>query len=143
MNALKKALLASAIVGAAFVSTGGSASAMPLAAGATANSVTQLTVDGNIIQVQRRRGGRAFRGGGRRAVRGGNFRRGGGFRRGRGRRGPSAGAVGAAIGLGLLGAAIAAGAANSAPARECWYERRRVYNRWGEFVGWRRQRFCN
>lgn len=137
MNALKKTLLAGAIVGAAFASTGSSASAMSLPVGGTANTITQLTVDGNIIHVQRRRGGRTFRRGGRRAGRGAGIRRRGGFRRGRGRRGPSAGAVGAAIGLGLLGAAIAAGAANSAPAPaapaggRCDYWASRCAANWG------------
>ncbi|MCC2097856.1 MAG: hypothetical protein KDJ29_13240 [Hyphomicrobiales bacterium] len=63
----------------------------------------------------------------------------------RGRRGIGAGA---AIGLGILGLGLAgaAAAANSRPAyeaRECWWERRNIYNEYGDYVGRRRVRVCN
>jgi hypothetical protein len=56
----------------------------------------------------------------------------------------------AAIAAGVLGAlaigALAAGAANAEPGYygdDCWYERRPVYNSWGDFRGYRRTRVCN
>lgn len=49
---------------------------------------------------------------------------------------------------GLLGAAIIANQAYAAPvyaepAPACWLEKRAIYNRYGDFVGYRRIRVCN
>ena len=54
---------------------------------------------------------------------------------------------GGAVAAGVVGAlalgAIAASAANAAPVYEdCGYERRPVYNRFGEIIGWRRVAAC-
>ena len=51
------------------------------------------------------------------------------------------GAAAAAIGLGVLGAVIATQAAR-ANYRRCWIERQRVFDDWGNFVGYRRVRVC-
>jgi hypothetical protein len=51
------------------------------------------------------------------------------------------GAAAAVIGLGVLGAVIATQAARSRY-RRCWIERQRVFDDWGNFVGYRRVRVC-
>lgn len=88
------------------------------------------------------RGGYAYRGGGYRggyAYRGGAYRggyyRGGGYYGGGGW-GWGGPAVGAAVGLGVLGAAAAAAAASST------YCRVPVYDSWGNVVGYRNA-YCN
>ncbi len=62
------------------------------------------------------------------------------------------GLVAAGIIGGLALGALAAGAANASPGYyapqrvyggECWMERRAVYNRFGDVVGYRRIRVCN
>jgi hypothetical protein len=102
---------AAALLGAALFT--GSASAAPMmGSGVAAGGATSETL---IVQVQRRSnfGGRGVARGGR-----------------------GIGAAGAAaIGIGILGAAAAANAA------QC-YERQPVVNRWGEIVGYRRIYVC-
>ncbi|MCI4677229.1 hypothetical protein K9U39_13275 [Rhodoblastus acidophilus] len=57
---------------------------------------------------------------------------------------------GAAAAAGLIGGlalgAVAASAANrpyyAEPAGDCWIERRRVYDQWGNYIGHRRIRVC-
>lgn len=135
-----------------------SASALPLSTGMQHSSIT---LDPMIGQVQFKgkggggggfgkggggfnRGGGGFAGGGRGFGGGGGFNRGGrGFNGGG--RGFNRGGAGLAVGLGVLGLAAAAAAANSGPAyaRECWVERRPVTDRWGNYIGTRRIRVCN
>lgn len=148
MNAFKSIILASALAGAIGLAGASSASALSLNLGGVAPATM---ADGNLIQQVQRRGGRAFRGGAVR--RGGIARRGPAVRAFRG--GPRAGYVrrggrwvpGAAIGLGILGAAAIAGAASrpyyDGDYGDCWVERRPIYNNWGEYVGSRRIRVCN
>lgn len=133
MSKIRSIVFASAFAGAIGIVGGGSAQALTLGNGFAPGVAGQYT-NPMIEQVQRRR----FRGGG--------ARRGGGVvRRGRGR----GFGTGAAIGLGILGLGLAgaAAAANSRPAydgyRECWWERRAVYNEYGDFMGRRRVRVCN
>ncbi len=137
-----KSILFSTSTIAGAVMLAGSANAAPIGAGSLSAGVASF--EKNIVQVQMRRGVRGaprvaprvgarpggFRGGGGRVVRGG--------RRGIG------GVGAAAIGLGVLGAAIAAGAAANAapPPAECWIERQPVYDNWGNFRGYRRVRVC-
>ncbi|HUO53339.1 MAG TPA: hypothetical protein VMU18_01260 [Rhodoblastus sp.] len=61
------------------------------------------------------------------------------------------GNAGAAAAAGLIGGmALGAAAANAAqphyyygaPAAECWFERRPVYDSWGNYIGRRRIRVC-
>lgn len=119
-----------AVVGALVLVSSAASAAPGLAAGASALDTSGESL---IVQVQRgARGMRGGRGGGRVIVR-------------RGGRGIG-GAGAAAIGLGMLGAAIAAGAAQSAQPGyygQCWVERRPVHDRWGNFLGYRRVRLCN
>lgn len=134
MNKLRIATIALALAGAAFLAM--PASAAPLGiSGVAAGAPGTVSADSNIIQVQRR--GAVQRRG---VVRGRPVGRGRVVVRGRGY-GRGVGA--AAVGLGILGAAaIAAGAANAEP-RECWVERRPVYDRWGNYIGDRNTRVCN
>jgi len=120
------------------------ASALPLSAGMQQS----LTIDPMIDHVQfKGKGGGGFKGGGGGFNRGGGFK-GGGFGGG-GRRYYGGGGgfnrgAGVAVGLGVLGLAAAAAAANSAPVyRDCWVERRPVTDRWGNYMGTRPTRVCN
>ncbi len=132
MNIIKSLVLASSL--AAAIGLAGAPAASALTMGGAGATVTQDAAANNLVQqVQRRR---AF-------TRGSGVRRSGPVRRGpvyRGRRGISPGGAAAlGLGLGLLGAAAAA---NAYP-RECWIERRPVYNNWGDYVGDRNVRICN
>ncbi len=126
MNRVKTAILAAMISGGFAVSGSGGAQAFTLGA----NGIRGSEVGSSLLEKAQFRGRR--RGFRRRGFRG---------RRGRGI-GP-----GAAIGLGILGLGLAAGAAAAAHPpggyyRQCWYEHRDVFNRWGDYVGTRRIRVC-
>lgn len=127
MKILGLGIIGATLLGAVMFS--GAASAAPLmATGANAGSIQP---DNMIVQVQRRAGARNFGGGGARNFGGGggrNFARGG---RGFGGRGAAIG-----LGLGVLGAAVAIGAAQS-----CW-RRQAVLGYYGEVVGYRRVYVC-
>lgn len=141
MKLLKSALLSGALAGALFMSAGSSAQALPLN-GNLLGAAPAATADRLVIKVQRRGiRGRGIRRG-RTVRRGRSIRRGRSFRRG----------AAAALGLGILGLGLAAGAAHSYPHSggyyyddqpRCWTERRPVYNRFGDYVGRRRVRVCN
>ncbi|MDF2119659.1 hypothetical protein PY365_29275 [Roseiarcaceae bacterium H3SJ34-1] len=124
---------AAAIAGPA-LTTG--ASALPLSRG-----MQQITIDPMIDQVQFKGKGGGFKGGGG-GFKGGGF--GGGGRRYYGGGGGFNRGAGVAVGLGVLGLAAAAAAANSAPVyRDCWVERRPITDRWGNYIGTRPIRVCN
>jgi hypothetical protein len=123
MTKTKSFILASVLAGSFGVAGAGSAQALSLGS-ATYPGVTSQFDTPLIQQVQRRR----FRGGGRRGGRGIG--------------------TGAAIGLGILGLGLAgAAAANAGPRyyrdRECWIERRPMYNRYGDYIGRRNVEVCN
>ena len=127
MTKVKTILFAALVSGAIGLGGTGSAQALTMGPGIIAGAELSQSA---VQQVQFRGRGRGFRGRG--------FRGRGGFR---GRRGFGAGA---AIGLGILGLAAGAAAANAGGYhRSCWYERRNMYNRWGDYVGRRRVRVCN
>ena len=125
-----------AIVAGAMISAPVTATAMTVNAGV---SQMELATSPLIEQVQmRRRVGGPVRG----PVRGG------------GRRGGIGAAGAAAIGLGILGVAAAAAAANQRPAEYyepapvyggpvCHFERQPVYDRFGNYRGDRRVRVCD
>jgi len=123
-------IVAAAVAGAVMLA----ASAASAAPGITTGlNKADIATESQIIQVQRRGVRPGVRPVGPPAGR--VVRRGG---RGIG------GAGAAAIGLGVLGAAIAVGAAQSQPYyRECWIENRPVHDGWGNFMGYRRIRVCN
>ncbi len=132
MNIIKSLVLASSL--AAAIGLAGAPAASALTMGGAGATVTQDAAANNLVQqVQRRRAFSRGSGVRRGAVRGGRVVRGG--RRGIG----VGGAAALGLGLGILGAAAAA---NAYP-RECWIERRPVYNNWGEYVGDRNTRVCN
>lgn len=108
------------------------ASAMPLAPAATTLAASEQATpgDGEIVLAQFRRGGGGFRGPVRR---GGRWGGGGGG-------GAGTGAAAAIIGLGILGAIAANQAARARP--RCWVESRRMFNRYGDYIGVRRVRVC-
>lgn len=137
MNIVKKIIFAGAVTGILGLAVG-SAQALTMAQGAAGLAVqpSQGIVSGGALvekaQFRGRRGG--FRGRG--------FRGRSGFR---GRRGIG---PGAAVGLGILGLGLGAAIAGSQPAyghgyRECWWERRPVYNQYGDYMGRRRVQVCN
>lgn len=141
MNSLKLAMAAAMMAGGAMLAP---ANAAPV----TAPSGVSRDVDDQAIvlaQFQRRNNfGAGARVGGPRV---GGPRVGGPRVVGRGvvvrRGGRGIGPGGAAvIGLGVLGAAaIAAGAANAAP-RECFIQQQEIFDRWGNFRGYRNVRVC-
>ena len=134
MRILGLGIIGASILGAVMFSN--AATAAPLMA--TGANVGGIQSDNMIVQVQRRGGGggRVQNFGGRRpAFNGGggggrNFARGGGGR-GFGGRGAAIG-----LGLGVLGAAVAIGAAQS-----CWRQQP-VVGYYGEVVGYRRVYVC-
>ena len=133
-----------ALIGAVmFAGAANAAPMMPIGAQAG-----QISSDNLIVEVQagRRGNARAFSGGGGgpRAVGRGTGARAFGGGGGRVvRRGGGIGPRGAAaIGLGVLGAAVAIGAAQSAAPRECWVEQQPVHDNWGNFLGYRNVRVC-
>ena len=137
MNRVKTTILAAVLSGGFAISGSGGAQAFTLGV----NGIAGSEVGRSLVEKTQFRGRRrGFRG---RGFRGRSFR-GRGFR---GRRGRGIG-PGAAIGLGILGLGLAAGAAAAAHPpggyyRQCWYEHRDVYNRWGDYVGTRRVRYCD
>lgn len=122
-------ILAGALTISAFLAPAGASAAPMMASGVSSAPAAESM----IVQVQRR----VVRPAGRGVV----------VRR----RGGNGAAIGAAVGLGILGAAIAAGAAQSHPGYyesypvygQCWLEDRPVYDSWGNFRGYRRIRVCN
>ena len=135
MKLLSLGFAGAALIGAATF-TGAANAAPMMRIGAQAG---QISSDNLIVEVQagRRGNARAFNGGGPRA----GIRAGGGGRVVR--RGGGIGPRGAAaIGLGVLGAAVAIGAAQSAAPSECWVEQQPVHDNWGNFLGYRNVRVC-